>query len=114
MSAKLLAARHASARQLTDAGLLLDLPGEGGLFLWASVPDDVDLNLLVQDAYRNKILLVRGATFSADSQADAHIRFNVAFSQQPRLADYPRERLQSLAGARVALARVRGSADQRL
>jgi len=108
LNAKLLAARHACARQLTEAGLVLDHPGEGGLFLWASVPSHVDLNLLVQDAYRNKILLVRGATFSADNPTDAHIRFNVAFSQQPRLADYLRERLQSLAGARAALARVSG------
>nr|WP_315480218.1 PLP-dependent aminotransferase family protein [uncultured Rhodoferax sp.] len=106
LNAKLLAARHASARQLTDAGLQLDHPGEGGLFLWATVPGDIDLTLLVQDAYRNKIVLMRGATFSANNQADAHIRFNVAFSQQPRLADYLRERLQSLAGARAALARV--------
>ena len=83
---------------MSAAGLLLDHPGEGGLFLWASVPGDVDLNLLV-----------RGATFSADQQANAHIRFNVAFSQQPRLAEYLRERLQSLAGARAALARVSGS-----
>ena len=37
---------------------------------------------------------------------EAHIRFNVAFSQQPRLAEYLHERLQSLAGARAALARV--------
>ena len=114
LNAKLLAARHASARQLTDAGLQLDHPGEGGLFLWATVPGDVDLNLLVQDAYRNKIVLMRGATFSADSQADAHIRFNVAFAQQPRLAEYLRERLQSLAGARAALARVSGPAQATL
>ncbi len=113
LNTKLLAARQVSARQLTAAGLVLDHPGEGGLFLWASVPDDVDLNLLVQDAYRNKILLVRGATFSADNPTDAHIRFNVAFSQQPRLADYLRERLQSLAGARAALARVSGAGADR-
>jgi len=105
LNAKLLAARHISARHLTDAGLVLDHPVEGGLFLWASVPQDVDLNLLVQDAYRNKIVLARGATFSADNPTDPHIRFNVAFSQQPRLADYLRERLRSLAGARAALAR---------
>lgn len=110
LNAKLLAARHASARQLSSAGLLLDHPGEGGLFLWASVAPDVDLNLLVQDAYRNKILLARGATFSANNQSDAHIRFNVAFSQQPRLADYLRDRLQSLAGVRATLARVSASA----
>jgi DNA-binding transcriptional MocR family regulator len=110
LNAKLLVARHASARQLTDAGMVLDHPGEGGLFLWASVPDGVDLNLLVQDAYRNKILLVRGATFSADKPDDNHIRFNVAFSQQLRLAEYLRERLQSLAGARAALVRVSAGA----
>lgn len=95
LNAKLLVARHASARQLSAAGLLLDHPGEGGLFLWASVPEGVDMNQLVQDAYRNQILLVRGATFTANQQADAHIRFNVVFSQPPRLADYLRERLQS-------------------
>lgn len=110
LNAKLLAARHASARQLSSAGLLLDHPGEEGLFLWASVAPDVDLNLLVQDAYRNKILLARGATFSANNQTNAHIRFNVAFSQQPRLADYLRDRLQSLAGVRATLARVSASA----
>jgi hypothetical protein len=73
----------------------------------------VDLNLQVQDAYRNKILLVRGATFRANNQADAHIRFNVAFSQQPHLADYLRERLQSLAGARAVLARASAVAAPR-
>lgn len=93
LNAKLLAARHASARQLSGAGMLLDHPGEGGLFLWASVPESVDLEGLVQDAFRNQILLVRGATFSADAPHDRHIRFNVAFSQQPRLSIFLRERL---------------------
>jgi DNA-binding transcriptional MocR family regulator len=102
---KLLAARTASVRQLSDAGIRLDQLGEGGLFLWGAVPDGVDLQPLVQDAYRNKILLARGATFSADTRPDTHIRFNVAFSQHPRLSDYLRERLQALAGARDALAR---------
>ena len=55
----------------------------------------------MQDAYRNQILWVRGATLRASQQADTHIRFNVAVSQQPRLADDLRERLQSLAGARA-------------
>jgi DNA-binding transcriptional MocR family regulator len=112
LNAKLLAARHASARQLESAGVMLDHPGEGGLFLWGSVPAEVDLNLLVQDAYRNKILLVRGATFSGGKAYDSHIRFNVAFSQQPRLADYLRERLQSLAGAQQALTRASQAASK--
>jgi DNA-binding transcriptional MocR family regulator len=71
--------------------------------LWGAVPAEVDLNLLVQDAYRHKILLVRGATFSAGHGFDSHLRFNVAYSQQPRLAEFLRERLQALAGARGLL-----------
>lgn len=110
LNAKLRTARQVASKQLSAAGMLLDHPGEGGLFLWASVPDAVDVNLLVQDAYQNKILLVRGATFSADNPSDTHIRFNAAFSQQPRLADYLHERLQSLAGARATLARVSAQA----
>jgi DNA-binding transcriptional MocR family regulator len=110
LNAKLRTARQVATRQLSAAGMVLDHPGEGGLFLWASVPEEVDVNLLVQDAYQNKILLVRGATFSADNPGDTHIRFNAAFSQQPRLADYLRERLQSLAGARATLARVSAKA----
>ena len=51
------------------AGIRFDHPGEGGLFLWGEVPEGVDIDLLVQDALRNKILLVRGATFMADGAA---------------------------------------------
>lgn len=105
LNAKLLAARHASARQLIAAGITLDHPSEGGLFLWGQVPAGVDLSLLVQDAYRHKILLVGGATFSASRAFDSHVRFNVAFSQQARLGDYLRTRLASLADAEQALLR---------
>jgi len=110
LQAKLLKARLNCTRQLGEAGIVFDHPGEGGLFLWGAVPQGVDMNLLVQDAFRNKILLVKGSTFSADSAFDAHIRFNVAFGQQARLADYLRDRLQSLAGARQVLARAATSA----
>jgi DNA-binding transcriptional MocR family regulator len=103
---KLLGARNISARALLTAGIQLDHQGEGGLFLWGTVPDAVDMDLLVQDAFRNKILLVRGATFSANNKADRHIRFNVAFSQDARLSSYLRERLQAAVNARTLLQRV--------
>ncbi len=105
LQARLLKARIQCARQLTQAGIVLDHPGEGGLFLWGAVPAGVDAGLLVQDAYRHKILLVRGSTFSAEQAFATHIRFNVAFGQQARLADYLRQRLQPLAEARALLAR---------
>lgn len=102
---KLITARNHSLKQLREAGLRIDVPSEGGLFLWAALPPGVDVETLVQDAYRNQILLVRGATFMADGAGDPHIRFNVVQSQQPRLAAYLRERIDAVSGAHQALSR---------
>ncbi len=108
---KIMVARNASARQLSAAGVLFEQPGDAGIFLWGTLPDGVDVDLLVQDAYRNKILLVRGAAFSAANTQDRHVRFNVAVSQHPRLSTYLQERLQAVAGARSSLARVSAAAS---
>ena len=73
--------------------------GEGGIFLWGTLPDEADLDLLVQDAWRNKIILMRSAVFSANNVPNRHIRFNVAFCQQPGLSkflsQYLREQLET-------------------
>jgi len=101
-------ARVSAARQLREAGVLLEHAGEGGLFLWGALPAGVDVDGLVKEAFRRNILLVRGATFAADGAPDPHIRFNVAFSQQPRLAEFLREQLSAANSARLALERARG------
>ena len=75
------------------------------------MPEGLDVDLLVQYAYRNKILLMRGAAFSANDIPNQHIRFNVAFSQHPRLSSYLQERLQGVASARSSLARVSDAAS---
>ncbi len=108
---KIINARNASTRQLSAAGVLFEQPGDAGIFLWGTMPDGLDVDLLVQDAFRNKILLMRGAAFSASDAPDRHIRFNVAFSQHPRLSTYLQERLQAVAGARSSLARASGAAN---
>lgn len=105
---RLSAARVAATRQLREAGVLLEHPGEGGLFLWGAVPAGVDVDGVVKEAFRRGILLVRGATFAADGAPDPHIRFNVAFSQQPRLSQYLQEQLGVAASAQAALDRARG------
>ncbi|NRF69883.1 PLP-dependent aminotransferase family protein [Aquincola sp. S2] len=102
---KLAVARTASSRLLRQAGVLLEHPGEGGLFLWGQLPHGIDIDGLVKDAWHNRILLARGATFSARGVADPHLRFNAVFAQQPRLSEYLSERLSALAGARATLAR---------
>ena len=104
---KIMAARNASARQLRAAGVQFEQPGDAGIFLWGTMPEGLDVDLLVQDAYRNKILLMRGAAFSPNDVPDRHVRFNVAFSQHPRLATYLQERLDAVAGARSSLSRIR-------
>jgi hypothetical protein len=96
-------ARNASLRHLRGAGIAFDQPGEAGMFLWGKLPAGVDVDELAADAARNHILLVGGAAFRVGREADPHIRFNVAVCQQPRVADYLRERLQAIEGARGAI-----------
>ena len=102
---KLAAARNTASRELRQAGILLERPAEGGLFLWGAVPPGIDVDVLVKDAYRNGILLARGAAFAADAAGDPHLRFNVIFSQHARLSSYLRERLLALSSAHRAIAR---------
>lgn len=103
---RLASARNATLRQLAPTGLRFEQPGEGGLFLWAALPEGVDAELLAQDAVRHQILLVRGSTFTASGEPDPHLRINVAFGQHPRLADYLQPRLGALGAAQQAMARV--------
>lgn len=103
---KLATARGLATRQLRQAGVLLDHPGEGGLFLWGTVPHGVDIDELVKDAYRNGILLARGATFMADGAGDPHLRFNVVFSQHVRLAEYLSQRLSAESNVKTLLTRM--------
>ena len=104
---RLATARSAASQQLRQAGVLLEHAGDGGLFLWGTLPAGVDVDSVVKDAFRNGILLVRGATFAADGARDPHIRFNAAFSQQPRLAQYLQSQLSAATSAQLALERAR-------
>ncbi|MBY0573250.1 MAG: PLP-dependent aminotransferase family protein [Undibacterium sp.] len=96
---KIIQARTTCITQLSEAGMAFEHLGEVGLFLWGTIPDGVDMQLLLQDAYRNKILLVGGATFSAQQHHDRYLRFNVAFSQQTRLSEYLQQRFTTIAQA---------------
>jgi len=101
---KLVTARNVCIRQLGEAGIAFDEPGEGGLFLWGRLPSATDADLLVQDALRHGYVLARGASFSADSSRPSpHIRFNVVLAQHLGLAAYLRERLAAQGEARAVL-----------
>lgn len=91
---KLMLARNASVRQLSESGVIFEQLGAAGLFLWGQIPESIDVDALVADAYQHKILLMRGAVFSPNLAADQHIRFNVAFCQHQRLASYLQKALR--------------------
>ena len=93
---KMTVARNQSLRQLSDAGIRFEHVADAGMFLWGTLPDGIDIDVLVQDAYRHKILLMRGAAFSASNTSNHFVRFNIAFSQQPRLSLYLKERLDAI------------------
>lgn len=107
LQGQLAVARSACLRQLGAAGLRFDSPGEAGLFLWGRLPEGVDADLLVKDAWRHGILLAGGAMFSPGGPVSPCLRLNVVTGQHVRLAAYLEQRLQALAAGREALARVR-------
>jgi DNA-binding transcriptional MocR family regulator len=109
LNARLAAARHASLALLRGAGIVFEHPGECGLFLWGTLPAGVDVDELVADAGRNRIVLARGAAFTAAHRVDPHLRFNVAVCQQPQVAAYLHERLEAIERARAALHGARSS-----
>lgn len=96
------AARLACASRLSEAGMRFEHAGEG-LFLWGRVPDGVDVELLAQDALRNKIVLARGSAFGIGPTLRSYLRFNAVSAQHPRLAAYLGERFKALAGARALM-----------
>lgn len=106
LQGKLASARTACLRTLRAAGIAFESPAEAGLFLWGHLPDGVDVELLVKDAWRHGLLLAGGATFSAPGSASPHLRFNVVLSQHIRLARYLDQRLQALATGKDALKRL--------
>ncbi len=59
-----------------------------GLYLWARHPDMPDSRAMVQDAAEDGMLLGLGQLFSVSGQPGGWLRFNVAFSQDPRLWDW--------------------------
>lgn len=106
LQGQLATARTTSLRLLRAAGITFDSPGEAGLFLWGRVPDGVDVDLLVKDAWQQGILLAGGGTFSPVGDPAPCLRFNVVLSQHVRLIRYLEQQLQALAQGRGTLQRL--------
>lgn len=78
---------------LARAGLQPILADEGGLFIWARLPDTVALKPLVEDALTQGFLLTPGDVFFLEEAPGPWLRFNGAAANDGRLFAYLAERL---------------------
>ncbi|WP_171016118.1 PLP-dependent aminotransferase family protein [Ramlibacter sp. 2FC] len=71
---------------LAAAGMRLFTRPTGGLFVWAGfAPDMVDVREVAQRAVAEGIMLAPGYLFRPDQQPSPWLRFNVGYSNDPRL-----------------------------
>lgn len=106
LQSKLAEARAACLRDLESVGISFEAPADGGLFLWGRLPEGIDLDVLVRDAWQQRILLSGGATFGAGPESAHHLRFNVVHSRHVRLQRYLGERLAALAQVQRSVERI--------
>jgi DNA-binding transcriptional MocR family regulator len=91
LQTKLLKARTGAEQALMSAGIRFDCQSMDGMFLWGKVPDHVDIDRVIDDAFHKRILLSKGSIFSPSGAFSHHLRFNVAYSTDPRLIAFLRE-----------------------
>ncbi|QID16956.1 PLP-dependent aminotransferase family protein [Nitrogeniibacter mangrovi] len=72
-------------RLLERLGMEVFLEPKGGLFLWGRAPHIEDSAPLASRAAEARIMLAPGKVFRPQMQASPWLRFNVAFSSEPRL-----------------------------
>jgi DNA-binding transcriptional MocR family regulator len=92
---RLTKARAFSIHVLRTAGLTIENPDHGGLFLWAQLPASVDTVGLALEARGAGILLAPGSLFSLSGGANDRLRFNAAYGTDPLLAQFLSERCKA-------------------
>ncbi len=82
---------------LTRAGLDPVQRFNGDLFVWARLPEGIDMRALVEDAQENGFLLTPGDVFFLRHAPEPWLRFNAAAANDGRLFDYLARCLEKLA-----------------
>lgn len=78
---------------LMPSGTEWTRPG-GGLFVWATLPDDLDSKAMVPRAIAARVAYVPGTGFYADGSGQQHMRLNFSYPTPERI----REGIRRLAG----------------
>jgi DNA-binding transcriptional MocR family regulator len=85
LKGRLVEATGRSLRMLERVGLQADPEPAGGVFVWARIPGLTDSSELARLAARENIVLAPGSVFRPQGQPSGYLRFNVGFSDDPRL-----------------------------
>lgn len=97
LRAKFADAMTMAAKRLKATGLELWTEPQGGMFLWARLPEGMDSGQIAAYALKKGVLLAPGDVFSPSRSATRYLRFNVAQSIEPYifavLSDAMREAL---------------------
>ena len=60
---------------------------EGGLFLWVTVPENIDTDKLFMEAIKYKVAFVPGKVFYGENPSKNHMRINFSFASKEQLAE---------------------------
>ena len=60
---------------------------EGGLFLWVTVPENIDTDELFMEAIKYKVAFVPGRVFYGENPSKNHMRINFSFPSKEQLAE---------------------------
>lgn len=85
---KLAKAQHASRRALSQAGVRFGPGASDGLFLWGEIPEAIDVDQMLKQAFHEGLLLTKGSMFSPTGRFEHHLRFNVAHATDPKLLSF--------------------------
>jgi 2-aminoadipate transaminase len=69
-----------------DMGVTWTKP-EGGLFIWATVPQEIDTLELFYEAIKFKVAFVPGEVFYGENPAKNHMRINFSYPSKNQLTE---------------------------
>lgn len=69
-----------------ESGVTWTVP-EGGLFLWATVPESIDTEKLFYEALKYKVAFVPGWQFYGENPSNNHMRLNFSFSSKEQIKE---------------------------
>lgn len=94
-------------RRLEALGLQLWTVPQGGMFLWAMLPEGMDSAAVARHALRRDVVMAPGNVFSVSQSSGRYLRFNAAQCASPRIFEVLAEAMAdpaSRAGPRQGMA----------